>query len=114
MLMFLILVALGFTRGDIFIKSLADTTIYAENLGTTKLHHQTWKLIMGIDTSGIDDRFHQILENYDKASGLCIHCMEEIELKALRNRMNRLQDLKVTLKQVLGINRSKRGVLRYF
>ena len=37
----------------------------------------------------------------------CAHTV----LKALRNRMNRLEDLKVTLKQVLGINRSKRGVL---
>ena len=77
--MFLILVALGFTRGDVIIKSLADTTIYAENLGTTKLYHQTWKLIMEIDTSGIDDRFQQILENYDKASGLCTHCIKGVK-----------------------------------
>ena len=87
--------------------SLQDTTLYAENLGTTKLYHYTWKLIIGIETSSIDQRFQQIRESCDKADGLCTGCAEEFELKALRRRVYRLEELITTLCYV----RKRYGVL---
>lgn len=73
-----LLMLFAFTQGDIVVKSLQDTTIYAENLGTTKLYHYTWKLVIGIETSGIDPRLKQIQESYEKANGLCMGCNTSI------------------------------------
>ena len=99
------------TQGHIIIRSLQDATLYAENLGTTKLYDYTWEFIIGIDTSGIDQRFQYIRESYDKADGLCTGCAEEFELKALRRRVYRLEELMTTLQQILGFARSKREIL---
>ena len=70
---------------------------------------RVWKLIIGIDTSGMGPRFQQIRESFNKADELCSNC--EFELKAWRHRVHRLEELMTTLQQILGFARSKRGIL---
>lgn len=98
-------------QADIVVKPLKNIPIFAENLGTTSLYHRTWKLIIGVDTSTIENRFQQILKAYEKASNLCPECQDKFELHSICNRINRIEDLKVTLDQILGFSGTKRGIL---
>ncbi|XP_043461560.1 uncharacterized protein LOC122498077 [Leptopilina heterotoma] len=98
-------------QGNVVTRSLKGTTIYAENLGVTKMYHQTWRLILGIDVSGINDHFQQIQENYERSLKMCNRCSEELTLKALNNRIVRLEESKSVLNQMLGVGRRKRGFL---
>ena len=84
-------------QSDVQIKDLGDTTIFAENLGTTKLYHKTWRLILGIDTLNLETQFSQILETYSQAIQFCDQCSVTFELKLLKNRLKRLKNAYVSI-----------------
>ncbi|XP_051170402.1 uncharacterized protein LOC127287486 [Leptopilina boulardi] len=100
-------------KADVHLKNLEDTTIFAENLGITKLFHETWKLILGIDTNNFKTRLAEITEIYSRASALCNNCSEKYELNLLRNRINRLENSKFLLNQILGQSRQRRGLFNF-
>ncbi|XP_051167384.1 uncharacterized protein LOC127285425 [Leptopilina boulardi] len=100
-------------RADIHLKDLDGTTIFAENLGVTKLYHETWKLILKIDTTNFELRFSQLSDIYNQASNLCNKCPQKYELNIVKNRLNRLQTSKQLLHHILGQSRYRRGFFNF-
>lgn len=96
---------------DVIFQPISNTPIFAENLGKTSLYHRTWKLVIGVDTSNINPRLESIRKTYSEVYHLCHHCAEEFQINVLHNRINRVADLQLTLHQILGAAREKRGIL---
>ena len=92
-------------QSDVQIKDLGDATIFAENLGTTKLYHETWKFILGIHTLNFETQFSQ---------KLCDQCQEQFELKCSKNRLNWLETSKFLLHQISQPSRIRWGLINAF
>lgn len=114
-MLFLIVLLLLATSGygEIKFESLGETTIYSENLGTVRTFTQTWNLIIGIDTSSIDERFNALVLVYRSTSRLCKKCPEAHEIDVIRHRINRLDDSRKMLKTILGNSRLKKGIFNF-
>lgn len=98
---------------DVHLKDLEGSTVYAENLGITKLYHETWKLILKIHTTNFDIRLSQIVKLYSQASTLCNNCSQKYELTILRNRLSRLETSRILLHHILGQSRVRRGFFNF-
>ena len=99
-------------QGDIVLKSLEGTAIFAEYLGITKLYHETWKLILGLDTSNFEIRLLEITETFSRAATMCSNdCREKFQINLLKNQLSRLEISNFLLHQLLGQSRTRRGFL---
>ena len=93
-------------------KPLQDVTVFAENLGETKLYHQTWKVIVVINSQNLYDRLHQVDTALEYAQDQCKgDCYENAEIKLLAGRLDRLKLLYSHLYHILGYSRQNRGLI---
>ena len=99
--------------GNILFSSLENTTNLAKNLGPARLYHDMWKLFVAIDVSAIDGRLINLRKLYADAYKMCKGCLEEVELNLIHGRINRLEENKKILHQLMG-KRHKRGLLNIF
>ena len=57
---FLVMFLTATFRAKITTKHIQDVTVFAKNLEEAKLYHQTWKVIIVIDSQNLYDRLHQV------------------------------------------------------
>ena len=109
---FLMMFLAATSTAKITTKPLQDVTVFAENLGETKLYHQIWKVIVVIDNPNLYDRLHQVDTALEYAQDQCEgDCFENAEIKLLTGRLDRLKLLYSYLYHILGYSRQKRGLI---
>ena len=100
-------------QADVTFTPLNDTTIFIENIGHAKLYHDTWHLIVSLDTSVLNERFTNLQKMYVATLNMCVNCSEQFGLNLLNNQINRLNRTRKLLAQLLGLSRSKRGLMNF-
>ena len=62
-------------------KSLKHTTVFAEDIGPAHLYHETWNLIVAVETENINERFIKLCEIYTTTLMMCLlstYCASKI------------------------------------